>query len=54
MTRLVMGIGLRDTYTARGDAIYPVTDGAYPMDLTRLSIALEKRGRTATWENQNY
>lgn len=47
----------RDTYTARGDALYPITsDSAYPMisDKASVSDSLEKRGRTATWENQNY
>ena len=31
-------------------------DSAYPMDSDKATVsdALEKRGRTATWENQNY
>ena len=46
----------RDTYTARSDAQYPiVSDKSYPMDSERpdRSDALEKRGRTATWENHH-
>jgi hypothetical protein len=47
----------RDTYTARSDSQYSITsDTAYPMgsDKAGVSNSLEKSGRTATWENQNY
>jgi hypothetical protein len=47
----------RDTYSARSDAQYPIIeDRGYPQQTqkTTTSDALEKKGRTATWENQNY
>lgn len=47
----------RDTYTARSDAKYPlIGDSAYPSGANRpdVSDSVERKGRTAAWENQNY
>lgn len=47
---------IRDTYSAREDALYPITpDMGYPMESERPDVpnALEQRGRTPTWENHH-